>query len=153
MAITVEELKQKAINLGQTGLNMAQTGVDKGIQLASVAKLKALNVKEEANLRAAYAELGRLYFADHGTEPEDAYASVCSQITDIQAAIAANNAKIAELKVAPEAAEAAETPATEEEIQAAVDEAESIVDQAAAAFEESIASGEAAPADDEAAPI
>ena len=71
MAITVEELKQKAINLGQTGLNMAQTGVDKGIQLASVAKLKALNVKEEANLRAAYAELGRLYFADHGTEPDD----------------------------------------------------------------------------------
>ena len=153
MAITVEELKKKAVSLGQTGLNIAQSGVDKGVQLASVAKLKALNVKEEANLRAAYAELGKIYFADHGTEPEDAYAAVCSQIADIQAAIAANNAKIAELKVTPETEEA---PATEEEVEAGVDEAESMVDQAAAAFEESIAADEAAPGEDngdEAAPV
>lgn len=151
MAINVEDLKKKAISLGQTGLNMAQTGVDKGIQLASVAKLKALNVKEEANLRAAYAELGKMYFAGHGTEPEDAYTAVCSQIADIQAAIAANNAKIAELKVAPEATEEpAEAPAAEE-VEAVVEEAESMVDQAAAAFEESIAADDTA--SDEAAPV
>ncbi len=106
MAFTVnmDELKKRAAALGQTGLNMAQSGVDKSIQLASIAKLRAANLKEESNLRAAYVELGKMYFADHGAEPEDAYASVCALIGDIQAAIAANNAKIAELKVSPEVA-------------------------------------------------
>lgn len=100
--VNMEELKKKAVALGQTGLNMAQTGVDKSIQLAAVAKLKAANVKEEANLRAAYVELGKLYFADHGAQPEEAYAPACALIADIQAAIAANNAKIAEIKIAPD---------------------------------------------------
>lgn len=100
--VNVEELKKKARALGQTGLNMAQTGVDKSIQMASIAKLKAANVKEESNLRAAYMELGKLYFADHGAEPEETYAPACALIADIQAAIAANNAKIAEIKIAPD---------------------------------------------------
>ncbi len=110
MAFTfnVDELKKKAVSLGQSGLNLAQTGVDKGVQLANVAMLKAANVREDSNLRAAYAELGKMYFADHGAEPEETYAAVCAQIADIQAAIAANNAKIAETKVAPEAESEAE---------------------------------------------
>lgn len=115
MTFNVEELKKKAISLGQTGLNMAQNGVDKSVQLASVAKLKALNVKEESNLRAAYVELGKMYFSDHGAEPEAAYAAVCSQIADIQAAIAANNAKIAEIKVTPDVEIEIEVEETAEE--------------------------------------
>ncbi|MCD7760589.1 MAG: serine proteinase [Clostridiales bacterium] len=101
--VNVDELKKKAVSLGQSGMSLAQAGVDKGIQLANVAMLRAANVKEDSNLRAAYAELGKMYFADHGAEPEETYAAVCAQIADIQAAIAANNAKIAETKVAPEA--------------------------------------------------
>ncbi len=102
MTFNVDELKKKVMDLGQTGLNMAQTGVDKSIQLAAIAKLKAANVKEESNLRAAYVELGKLYFADHGAQPEEAYSAACALIADIQAAIAANNAKIAEIKIAPD---------------------------------------------------
>lgn len=123
MTFNVEELKKKALALGQSGLNMAQSGVDKSIQMAAIAKLKAANVKEESNLRAAYVELGKLYFADHGTDPEESYAAACALVADIQAAIAANNAKIAELKVVPdvevevevevEAGETEETPAGE----------------------------------------
>lgn len=117
--VNMEELKKKAVALGQTGLNMAQTGVDKSIQLAAIAKLKAANVKEEANLRAAYVELGKLYFNDHGAAPEEAYAASCALVADIQAAIAANNAKIASLKSDPDVeveieVEAGEVPAEEE---------------------------------------
>lgn len=118
-----EELKRKAAALGQSGLNMAQTGVDMSIQLAAIAKLKAANVKEESDLRAAFAELGKMYFADHGAEPEEAYAAVCSQIGSIQATIAANNAKIAEIKIANEAETEVEveveTPADSDEVASA----------------------------------
>lgn len=125
MAFTVnmDELKKRAAALGQTGLNMAQTGVDKSIQLAAIAKLRASNLKEESNLRAAYVELGKMYFADHGAVPDEAYVSVCSLIGDIQAAIAANNAKIAELKVSPEVAVEVEVEAEEAEAEAAPEEA------------------------------
>lgn len=120
MAFTVnmDELKKRAAALGQTGLNMAQTGVDKSIQLAAIAKLRASNLKEESNLRAAYVELGKMYFADHGADPDEAYVSVCSLIGDIQAAIAANNAKIAELKVSPEVAVEVEVEVEAEEAEA-----------------------------------
>ena len=125
MAFTVnmDELKKRAAALGQTGLNMAQTGLDKSIQLAAIAKLRASNLKEESNLRAAYVELGKMYFADHGADPDEAYVSVCSLIGDIQAAIAANNAKIAELKVSPEVAVEVEVEAEEAEAEAAPEEA------------------------------
>ena len=123
MAFSVDELKKMAMELGQTGLNFAQGGLDKGIQLASAAKYKASNIKEESNLRAAFAELGKMYFADHGEAPEEAYAAVCNQIADIQAAIAANNAKVAEMKLTPE--EEPDVDAAAE----AVAEAEAVADE------------------------
>ncbi|MCD8381733.1 MAG: serine proteinase [Clostridiales bacterium] len=138
--VNVDELKKKAIALGQSGMNLAQTGVDKGIQLANEARLRAANVKEDSNLRAAYAELGKMYFADHGAEPEETYAAVCAQIANIQAAIAANNAKIAEAKVAPEAE-------VEVEVEAEA-EAEPEAEEPAAAEE---APAEEAPVDDDSA--
>ena len=127
MTFNVDELKKKVMDLGQTGLNMAQTGVDKSIQLAAIAKLKAANVKEESNLRAAYVELGKLYYAEHGTTPDGAYAAACEKITAARAAIETNNDRIAELKataeaegeiidVTPEAAEEPENEVTEADI-------------------------------------
>lgn len=137
MAFSVEELKKMAMDLGQSGLNFAQGGFDRGLQLASAAKLKAANIKEESNLRAAFTELGKMYFADHGAEPEEAYAPVCSQIADIQAAIAANNAKIAEMKVTAdvegEVNAAAEAVA---EAETAADELEAKIEEAAKAVED-----------------
>ncbi|MCC8182144.1 MAG: hypothetical protein LIO45_04095, partial [Clostridiales bacterium] len=55
----------------------------------------------------------KMYFADHGAEPEETYAAVCTQIADIQAAIAANNAKIAEMKADPAADTEVEVEAEE----------------------------------------
>lgn len=139
MAFSVEELKKMAMDLGQSGLNLAQGGLDRGIQLANAAKFRAANIKEESNLRAAYAELGKMYFADHSAEPEEAYAAVCSQIADIQAAIAANNAKIAEMKVSPddevEVQAAAEAVA---EAESAADELEAKIDAAAEEVEKAV---------------
>lgn len=145
--VNVEELKKKALALGQSGMNLVQTGVDQGIQMANVAKLRAANVKEESNLRAAYAELGKMYFADHGAEPEETYAAVCAQIADIQAAIADNNAKIAETKVAPEAEVEVEVEA---EAEAA---AETVAEEPAAAEDAPVEETpvEEAPADSDSA--
>ena len=152
MTFNVDELKKKVMDLGQTGLNMAQTGVDKSIQLAAIAKLKAANVKEESNLRAAYVELGKLYFADHGAQPEETYSAACALIADIQAAIAANNAKIAEIKIAPdvevevevemEAGEVPEEAPAEEPAPAAEAEAAAPAEEAAPAAPEAPAEEE-----------
>lgn len=163
MAFSVEELKKMAMDLGQTGLNFAQGGLDRGIQLASAAKLKASNIKEEANLRAAYAELGKMYFNDHGAEPEETYAAVCSQIADIQAAVAANNARIAEMKVTPDVESDVNAAAQAvADAETAADELEAKIEDAAQAVEEAVCeeckcAGEEAPkadgADDESAPV
>lgn len=140
--VNMEELKKKAVALGQTGLNMAQTGVDKSIQMAAIAKLKAANVKEESNLRAAYVELGKLYFADHGAQPEESYAAACALIADIQAAIAANNAKIAEIKISPDVAVEVEVEVEAGETDAAADEQPAPEQDAAPAAEDPTAEEE-----------
>ena len=150
MTFNVDELKKKVIDLGQTGLNMAQTGVDKSIQLAAIAKLKAANVKEESNLRAAYVELGKLYFADHGAQPEEAYSAACALIADIQAAIAANNAKIAEIKIAPDVEVEVEVEAGEVPEEAPAEEpAPAPEAQEAAPAEEPAPEAPEAPAEEE----
>lgn len=150
MTFNVDELKKKVMDLGQTGLNMAQTGVDKSIQLAAIAKLKAANVKEESNLRAAYVELGKLYFADHGAQPEEAYSAACALIADIQAAIAANNAKIAEIKIAPDVEVEVEVEAGEVPEEAPAEEpAPAPEAQEAAPAEEPAPEAPEAPAEEE----
>lgn len=150
MTFNVDELKKKVMDLGQTGLNMAQTGVDKSIQLAAIAKLKAANVKEESNLRAAYVELGKLYFADHGAQPEEAYSAACALIADIQAAIAANNAKIAEIKIAPDVEVEVEVEAGEVPEEAPAEEpAPAPEAQEAAPAEEPASEAPEAPAEEE----
>ena len=150
MTFNVDELKKKVMDLGQTGLNMAQTGGDKSIQLAAIAKLKAANVKEESNLRAAYVELGKLYFADHGAQPEEAYSAACALIADIQAAIAANNAKIAEIKIAPDVEVEVEVEAGEVPEEAPAEEpAPAPEAQEAAPAEEPAPEAPEAPAEEE----
>ena len=150
MTFNMDELKKKVLDLGQTGLNMAQTGVDKSIQLAAIAKLKAANVKEESNLRAAYVELGKLYFADHGAQPEETYSAACALIADIQAAIAANNAKIAEIKIAPDVEVEVEVEAGEVPEEAPAEEpAPAPEAQEAAPAEEPASEAPEAPAEEE----
>lgn len=86
-----DALKSKATDL-------AQTGVAQSKRLAEIAKLKAANLTEEDNIKKAYIELGKLYYAEKSAAPEGAYAAACEKITAAKAAIEANNDRIAELK-------------------------------------------------------
>ena len=78
--------------------DLAQAGVAQSKRLAEIAKLKLSNMGEEDTIRKAYLELGKLYYAEHGSAPEGAYASACEKITAARAAIETNNDRIAQLK-------------------------------------------------------
>ena len=86
-----DDLKEKVADL-------AQAGVAKSKQLAEIAKLKAANLSEQETIRKAYLEIGKLYYAEKGATPEGGYAAACEKITTAKANIAANNAKIEDLK-------------------------------------------------------
>ena len=78
--------------------DLAQAGVAQSKRLAEIAKLKVSNLGEEDTIKKAYIELGKLYYAEHGSAPEGAYASACEKITAARAAIETNNDRIAQLK-------------------------------------------------------
>ena len=65
-----------------------------------MAKLNIANSTEEDNIRKAYIELGKLYYAERGMAPEGAYAALCERITASKQKIEENRAKISEIKAA-----------------------------------------------------
>ncbi len=114
-------------DLQERATDLAQSVVATSKRLAEIAKLKASNMAEEDTIRKAYVELGKLYYAEHGTTRDGAYAAACEKITAARAAIETNNDRIAELKataeaegeiidVTPEAAEEPENEVTEADI-------------------------------------
>ena len=114
-------------DLQERATDLAQSVVATSKRLAEIAKLKASNMAEEDTIKKAYVELGKLYYAEHGTTPDGAYAAACEKITAARAAIETNNDRIAELKataevegeiidVTPEAAEEPENKVTEADI-------------------------------------
>lgn len=114
-------------DLQERATDLAQSVVATSKRLAEIAKLKASNMAEEDTIKKAYVELGKLYYAEHGTTPDGAYAAACENITAARAAIETNNDRIAELKataeaegeiidVTPEAAEEPENEVTEADI-------------------------------------
>ena len=86
-------------NLKEKATDLAQAGVAQSKRVAEIAKLKAANLGEEDNIKKAYVEIGKLYYAEKGLSPEGAYAAACEKITAAKAAIEANNDRIAALKV------------------------------------------------------
>lgn len=114
-------------DLQERATDLAQSVVATSKRLAEIAKLKASNMAEEDTIKKAYVELGKLYYAEHGTTPDGAYAAACEKITAARAAIETNSDRIAELKataeaegeiidVTPEAAEEPENEVTEADI-------------------------------------
>ena len=114
-------------DLQERATDLAQSVVATSKRLAEIAKLKASNMAEEDTIKKAYVELGKLYYAEHGTTPDGAYAAACEKITAARAAIETNNDRIAELKataeaegeiidVTPEAAQEPESDVTEADI-------------------------------------
>ena len=59
----LNDLKERAADLAQVGAELAQAGVAKSRQLAEIGRLNVNNATEEAAIRKAYAEIGRLYYA------------------------------------------------------------------------------------------
>lgn len=110
MAIDFENLKNKAVDLAQTSMAKAK-------ELTEIGKLKMQNASEQENIRRAYQEIGKLYYAQHGQEPEDALAELCRKIDGSKARIEYNNERIADMKAAGSLSDedvAAEEPAPEE---------------------------------------
>lgn len=110
-----DSLKDKATDL-------AQAGVSQSKRLAEIAKLKAANMGEEDNIKKAYIEIGKLYYAEKGSTPDGAYVAAVEKINAAKAAIEVNNQRLAELKDNDEEV-VVDTPA---EAEAAV-EAEAVV--------------------------
>ena len=98
----LDNLTEIATDLAQSGAaaskHLAETSIATSKRLAEIAKLKTSNLAEEGSIKKAYAELGRLYYAEHGNTPEGAYAAACERITVSRELIQANNDRIAELK-------------------------------------------------------
>ena len=102
-----EELKEKAMDL-------AQTGVAKTKQLAEIAKLNMAIVSEEETVKKLYMEIGKLYYAEQGMAPDPAYAALCEQITAAKTTVEEGKARIADLKAENGEAELEEAPVVEE---------------------------------------
>ena len=86
-----DDLKVKAVEL-------TQVGMAKSKQLAEIARLSLASTGEEDNIRKAYIEIGKLYYAELGMAPEAAYTSLCEKITAAKINIEENKARIAQLK-------------------------------------------------------
>ena len=88
-----EALKSKVTEL-------AQGGVSKAKELVEVGKLKVNNASEADAIRKAYTEIGKLYFAQHGMDPDPAYAALCAKIVESKERIAYNDERITDIKSA-----------------------------------------------------
>ncbi len=84
-------------NFKEKAMDLANTGVAQSKRLAAIAKLKTANMAEEDTIKRAYIELGKAYFAEHGTEATGDLAEVCEKIIAAKAIIETNNDQIAEL--------------------------------------------------------
>ena len=79
---------------------VAQGGVSKAKELMEISRLKVNNAAEADAIRKAYAEIGKLYFARHGMDPDPAYAALCARIVEGKERIAYNDERITDIKSA-----------------------------------------------------
>lgn len=94
-----DNLKEKAAELADKAKELADSGVSKAKELSEISKLKVQNANERDAMRKAYLEIGKRFYADHGTE-DGPYADLCAQIANAQAKIDYNNERIADMKAA-----------------------------------------------------
>lgn len=97
-----DELIERTRDLARTGVAKAKELTDvvvsKAKELAEIGKLKVQNATEQENIKKAYLELGKLYYAERGAAPEPAYAAQCEKIAAAQAKIEYNNERVADMK-------------------------------------------------------
>ena len=87
-----EKFRDKAMNLAEAGMSKAK-------EMGEITKLNLANASEEENIRKAYLEIGRMYYAAHCLEPDPAYAEFCVKISECKSRIEMNKAKIAAVRM------------------------------------------------------
>ena len=97
-----EDVMGKVGDLAQAGAakvgNLAQAGAVKAKEIAEITKLKVNNAAEADSIRKAFTELGKLYYAEHGAAPEEAFAALCEKVTASKEKIEYNKQKIADIR-------------------------------------------------------
>ncbi len=86
-----EKFRDKAMNLAEVGMNKAK-------EVGEIAKLNLAIAAEEENIKKAYIEIGKLYYAANAINPDPAYAEFCLKVGECKTKIDLNKAKIAEIK-------------------------------------------------------
>jgi hypothetical protein len=84
-------------NLTNKAKNLTYVGLGKAKELGETAKLNLDNVSEEENKKRIYAEIGKRYVLENPVA-EEGYADLYKQLEEIEARIAANKARLEELK-------------------------------------------------------
>ena len=84
-------------NLTNKAKNLTYVGLGKAKELGEPAKLNLDNVSEEENKKRIYAEIGKRYVLENPVA-EEGYADLYKQLEEIEARIAANKARLEELK-------------------------------------------------------
>lgn len=116
--MALENLTGKLSELAQTGVaktrELFDVGVSKTKELTEIGRLKVDNATEQEAIKKAYLEIGKLYFAERGMEPEAPYTALCEKIAASKAKIEYNQERINDLKAAGAPVDA-ETEAVEED--------------------------------------
>lgn len=102
--MALENLTEKLSELAQTGVaktkELFDVGVSKTKELTEIGRLKVDNASEQEAIKKAYLEIGKLYFAERGMDPEAPYSALCEKIAASKAKIEYNQERIADLKAA-----------------------------------------------------
>ena len=84
-------------DIGNKEKNLTLAGLGKAKDLGESAKLNLDNVSEEENKRRILAEIGKRFVAENPTAPEG-YAALYEQLAAVEGRIAANEARLRDLK-------------------------------------------------------
>ena len=84
-------------DLSNKAKNLTVVGIGKAKELGQTAKLNLDNVSEEENKKRIYAEIGKRYVLENPVA-EEGFEDLYRQLEEIEARIAANKAKLEELK-------------------------------------------------------
>lgn len=102
--MALENLPEKLSELAQTGVaktkELFDAGMAKTKELTEIGRLKVDNASEQEAIKKAYLEIGKLYFAERGMNPEAPYSALCEKIAASKAKIDYNQERIIDLKAA-----------------------------------------------------
>lgn len=115
--------------------DFAGKAADKAKTGGRIAKLSMEVAQEKENLKKTFVEIGKLYYDTHKDSPEGFFIQLCEEVAVAEAAIAAKEAEIAQLK----SSFSAESPDVEVEFEEIVSEGEAAAEDVAEAVADALA--------------